>query len=64
MRTDIAADAAGTDGRGSSNDNSAIAPPDEPRRRWRWPRFGEAFLDGPTDDRYANLWLFSCGQGG
>jgi hypothetical protein len=39
-------------------------PPRESRRRW-WNRVpGGAFLDGPADDRYSNLWLGACGQGG
>ena len=47
-----------------SPSGSAPDSPRERRRRW-WERApGGAFLDGPADSRYSNLWLGACGQGG
>jgi hypothetical protein len=68
MQPLLAAHADATDDRGSSHDNAAGPPPEEPpaprRRRWRWRWPGGDFLDGPNDGDYARRWQTACGQGG
>ncbi|GAA1036391.1 hypothetical protein GCM10009557_47010 [Virgisporangium ochraceum] len=77
MQTDVAAPAVTFADRGNTspdddnpeppeNDTEPEPPAEQPRHRRRWWNRvpGGAFLDGPTDDRYSNLWLGACGQGG
>lgn len=65
MRTVMAERESQTDERVTENPEPAEQPAQSgTKKRWRWPRFGGAFLGGPVTGGAANQWLGSCGQGG